>query len=262
MPDAELTPAVPSISAFFPCYNDGETIADVVGAGYATLRRLGVEHEVIVINDGSVDASARVLAGLGEQFPGLRVVHHPTNRGYGGALLSGFAAASKEWVFYTDGDGQFDPLQLEQLVAAATSEVDVVQGYKVRRADSLWRAVIGRVYHRMVAVLFGLRVRDTDCDFRLMRRAMLDRAAPTQSSGAICVELVRKLQDCGARFVEVPVDHGPRQSGKSQFFGPRPVAATLRDVVVLWLRLVAGPRLLTVRPRRRTLRDAAPNPEC
>lgn len=244
MPGAGVNPAVKSISAFFPCYNDAATIGDVVGTTYATLQRLGVEHEVIVIDDGSADASRDVLRQLAaERFPGLRVVAHEANRGYGGALLSGFAAATMEWVFYTDGDGQFDPRQLERMVAAATDDVDVVQGFKIRRADGVARAVIGRTYHRLVALLFDLRIRDTDCDFRLMRRSMLDLAAPERESGAICVELVRKLQDVGARFVEVPIAHRPRQSGRSQFFRPAHLAATLREIVVLWYRLVLRSRL-------------------
>ena len=261
MPGAGVNPAVKSISAFFPCYNDAETIGDVVGATYATLQRLGIEHEVIVIDDGSADTSREVLSGLAaDRFPALRVVAHEANRGYGGALLSGFAAATNEWVFYTDGDGQFDPRQLERLVAAATDDVAVVQGYKIRRADGLIRAVIGRTYHRAVALLFHLRIRDTDCDFRLMRRSTLELAAPEHESGAICVELVRKLQDVGARFVEVPIAHRPRQSGRSQFFRPAHLAATLREVVVIWCQLVLMPRLKRERRGTAAVTSSAPPP--
>ena len=259
MPGAGVNPAVKSISAFFPCYNDAATIGDVVGAVYATLQQLGIDHEVIVIDDGSADASREVLRQLAaERFPALRVVAHAANRGYGGALLSGFAAATKDWVFYTDGDGQFDPRQLDRLVAAATDDVDVVQGFKIRRADGVVRAIIGRTYHRGVALMFRLRIRDTDCDFRLMRRSVLDLAAPEHESGAICVELVRKLQDVGARFVEVPIAHRPRQSGRSQFFRPAHLAATLREVVVIWCQLVLLPRLK--RRRRAAAAVASPAP--
>lgn len=233
---------VQSVSACFPCYNDAATIGDVVSAAYETLGRLGIEHEVVVVNDGSADASADVLAGLRERFPQLQVHTHARNRGYGGALLSAFAEARKQWVFYTDGDGQFDPRELEALVAAVSPEVDVAQGYKLGRADGVGRAVVGRVYHRTVALLFGLRLRDVNCDFRLMRRSVLERAAPEQTSGAICVELVRRLQDVGATFVEVPVHHYRRVAGRSQFFRPRHITVTLRDLVVLRLRLFRGPR--------------------
>src|SRR5207245_8036518 len=121
--------------------------------------------EIIVGNDGSDDGSENVLKKLTETEPRLRVVTHERNRGYGGALLSGFGAATKQWVFYTDGDGQFDPSELELLVARAGDDIDVVQGYKLWRADGLVRAVIGRVYHRFVKFFFGLEIRDTYCDF-------------------------------------------------------------------------------------------------
>src|SRR5581483_2960555 len=183
--------------------------------------------DATVINDGSTDGSAAILKELADTYPRLRIVEHDQNRGYGGALLSGFAAATAEWVFYTDGDGQFDPSELALLVRAAGDDVDVVQGFKIRRADSLARRVIGRVYHRFVAMAFGLSIRDTDCDFRLIRMAALDRVELVHTSGVICVELVRKLQDAGARFVEVPVHHYPRVHGQSQFFRPAQVVRSL-----------------------------------
>ena len=173
---------------------------------------------MIVIDDGSFDNSPKVLAELAADEPMLTVVTHDRNRGYGGALLSGFAAAKKQWVFYTDGDGQFDPAELELLVRHASDDVDVVQGYKLRRADGVLRRVIGRMYHRFVAFFFGLHIRDTDCDFRLIRQSSLDEIELVHTTGVICVELVRKLQDSGARFTEVGVHHYRRVYGKSEFF--------------------------------------------
>lgn len=233
-----MNPEIASISAFFPCYNDEPTIASMVKLAFATIDEVGADGEVIVVNDGSTDGSPRVLEELRAGEPRLRVVHHEANRGYGGALLSGFAAATKQWVFYTDGDGQFDPSELELLVRAASPTVDVVQGYKIRRADNLARRVIGRVYHRGVALMFGLHIRDTDCDFRLIRAATLDTVELVHTTGVICVELVRKLQDAGARFVEVPVHHYRRVYGKSEFFRLSSVARSLRDLAGLWVRLV------------------------
>jgi len=233
-----VNPAVASISAFFPCYNDEATIASMVNLALVTIDKVGADGEVIVIDDGSSDGSPHVLKDLQAEQPRLRVITHEQNRGYGGALLSGFAAATREWVFYTDGDAQFDPAELEQLVAKAGPDVDVVQGWKIRRADNVVRRVIGRVYHRSVSLMFGLKIRDTDCDFRLIRREVLDRITLEHSSGVICVELVRKLQDAGARFVEVPVHHYPRLHGQSQFFTLPAVASTAKDLIALWLSLV------------------------
>ena len=230
--------AVESVSAFFPCYNDEATIGDMVEAAAATLDRVGADGEIIVVNDGSSDGSERVLKHFTETEPRLRVVTNEHNRGYGGALLSGFGAATRQWVFYTDGDGQFDPNELERLVASATDDIDVVQGYKLNRADNVARRAIGRVYHRFVSLAFGLHVRDTDCDFRLMRRSMLERVRLEKTTGVICVELVRTLQDAGARFVEVGVHHYPRVHGRSQFFKLSSVVRTLWDLAKLWVQLV------------------------
>jgi glycosyltransferase involved in cell wall biosynthesis len=233
-----VNPAVQSVSAFFPCYNDEATIGRMVDTVARTIDDAGVDGEIIVINDGSSDGSAEVLAEVAAREPRLRVVTHAANRGYGGALLSGFAAATRQWVFYTDGDAQFDPAELADLIAAASDDVDVVNGYKIRRADNLARRVIGRVYHRFVALLFGLEIRDTDCDFRLIRKAALDRIVLVHTTGVICVELVRKLQDSGARFVEVPVHHYAREHGQSEFFRFTSVTRSLKDLVGLWFREV------------------------
>jgi len=230
---------VASVSIFFPCYNDATTIGGLVERAAATLDELGVDGEIIVVNDGSSDDSGSVLAAASAAEPRLRTVTHERNRGYGGALQSGFSAATCDWVFYTDGDGQYDPTELTNLVDRVRDDVDVVQGYKLSRGDNFARRLIGRAYHHAVSRLFGLRVRDTDCDFRLIRRVALDRIELTETNGAICVELVRQLEVSGARFVEVGVHHYPRASGRSTFFKPSNVARTLRDLVRLWIRLVA-----------------------
>jgi glycosyltransferase involved in cell wall biosynthesis len=234
-----VNPAVVAVSAFFPCYNDEPTIADMVEIALRTLRELGIDdHEVIVVNDGSSDGSAAVLAALAEREPALRIVTHEQNRGYGGALLSGFAAATKQWVFYTDGDGQYDPAEIELLIARASDQVDVVQGYKLRRADGMIRAIVGRTYHWFVKMAFGLKIRDTDCDFRLIRKEKIDEVELVHTTGAITVELVRKLQDAGARFTEVGVHHYRRVFGKSEFFRIGAIARTLTALAGLWLQLV------------------------
>jgi glycosyltransferase involved in cell wall biosynthesis len=203
-----------------------------------TLRALTDDYEIIVVNDGSPDHTGEILDDLAARYPRLRVVTHPKNRGYGGALRSGFAHATKDLVFYTDGDAQYDPRELALLVAALTPETDMVNGYKIERHDPLHRIVIGRVYHKTVRRMFRLRVRDVDCDFRLLRRRILEQVELFEDSGVICVELMTKVHQAGCRIAEVPVHHYHRAYGKSQFFNFPRVARVGRDLVRLWSQLI------------------------
>jgi glycosyltransferase involved in cell wall biosynthesis len=196
------------------------------------------DFEVIVVNDGSSDGTADIADELARTYPQVRVVHHPTNRGYGGALQSGFRTATKDLVFYTDGDAQYDPAELALLWARMTPETDVVNGYKVDRSDPFHRVVIGRMYHHIVSLLFGLKVRDVDCDFRLLRRSVFDRIRLEKTSGVICLEMMKKIHDAGFRIVEVPVHHYHRAFGRSQFFNFRRIFKTAFDVSRLWVALV------------------------
>ncbi|MEO5901174.1 MAG: glycosyltransferase family 2 protein [Ilumatobacteraceae bacterium] len=231
------------MSAVLPCYNDVSTIGGLVDDVHEALVGLVADVEVIVVDDGSPDGAGKLLDAMAEQRSWLRVIHHDRNRGYGQALISGFSAARNEWVFYTDGDGQYDARESAQLVRLATVEVDVVQGYKLSRGDSWYRTVIGSVYHQTVSVVFGLRVRDTDCDFRLFRRALLLDRPLRSTSGVICVELMWSFQDAGARFVETPVHHYFRPSGSSQFFRLPSLTRTALQLVTLWWRLVVTRRV-------------------
>jgi glycosyltransferase involved in cell wall biosynthesis len=228
----------PSLSIFFPAYNDAGTIASLALVAHMTARKVTDDHEVIVVNDASPDHTGELLDEMARTYPWLRVVHHPANRGYGGALRSGFAAASKDLVFYTDGDAQYDPREMLKLFAAFSPEVDFVNGIKIARSDPFHRKVIGRLYHTFVKTMFGLRLQDVDCDFRLMRRSIFDKVALTRSSGVICVELMKKVQDHGFRIAEVPVNHYHRAYGRSQFFNFARVGRTLVDLVRLWGELV------------------------
>jgi glycosyltransferase involved in cell wall biosynthesis len=233
-----LIPSRPSLSVFFPAYNDAGTIASLALVAHMTARQLTDDYEVIVVDDGSPDHTGALLDEMAAHFPWLKVVHHPANRGYGGALRTGFATASKELVFYTDGDAQYDPRELVKLHEALAPGVDFVNGYKMGRSDPLHRIVIGRLYHGFVRTLFGLRLRDVDCDFRLMRREVFDKVRLTRSSGVICVELMKKVQDHGFRIAEVGVRHYHRTYGKSQFFNLPRVGRTLVDLIRLWVELV------------------------
>ena len=228
----------PGLSVFFPAYNDSGTIASLVITALQTARRLTPDFEVIVVNDGSADATGEIADELARTYPQVRVVHHPRNRGYGGALRTGFATATKALIAYTDGDAQYDPGELEVLWKRMTADVDVVTSYKISRSDPFHRVVIGKIYHHVVALLFRLKVRDVDSDFRLMRREVFDRIRLERDTGVICLEMMRKIQDAGFRIVEVPVHHYHRLHGRSQFFNFRRVFWTGIDVLRLWLQLV------------------------
>lgn len=228
----------PSISTFFPAYNDGGTIASMVVMATLVLEEITDDFEVIVVNDGSQDYTADVLNRLEATFSHVRIIHHKGNKGYGGALRTGFASATKDLIFYTDGDAQYDVQDLRILYAKMADDVDMVQGYKISRNDPLIRKIIGPIYHHTVKAMFGLHLRDVDCDFRLIRRKVFDKVRLTRNSGVICVELMKKIEDNGFRIVEAPVAHYHRAYGQSQFFNFKRIWRTGVDLLRLWNELV------------------------
>src|SRR5436309_8182792 len=193
------------LSVFFPAYNDSGTIASMVIRAVKAASDLTPDFEIIVVDDGSADSTADIADELARTYPQVRAVHHPINRDYGAALQTGFRSATKDLIFYTDGDAQYDPAELPALWASMTADIDLVNGYKISRADPLHRIVIGRIYHHIVSILFGLKLRDVDCDFRLMRRTIFERISLEKSSGIICVDMMNRVEDGRFRIVEVPV---------------------------------------------------------
>ena len=224
----------------FPAFNDEKTIEAMVAQAMEVLSDVTDDYEIVVVNDGSTDETERVLKEIALRTPCLTIISHETNEGYGAAVRRGLSHASKDLVFYTDGDGQYDPRELRILLPLMTDTCDVVNGYRLKRADSRRRVIIGAIYNRFARTLFRLPVRDVDCDFRLIRRRSLEGIDLVSSSGAICVEMIAKLRASGCTFREAPVQHYHRAYGRSQFFTLGRVSRTGFDFVGLWMKLVVS----------------------
>ena len=234
-----------SITAFFPAYNDQHTIERMVRTAAEEIAKVTDDFEIIVVDDGSKDLTGTILDRLASELPFLRVIHHSTNKGYGTALISGFTNAQKDLIFYTDGDGQYEVREIHSLLAQLKPDVDLVNGYKVQRADAWYRVWIGALYLSAMKFIFRLTIRDVDCDFRLFRRHVFQGIPLTSRSGVICVEMVKKFERAGFRMAEVPVTHYPRMYGRSEFFRLRHLFFTLFGLIKIWWDLVLSPRLCT-----------------
>jgi glycosyltransferase involved in cell wall biosynthesis len=225
------------LSIFFPCYNDAGTIASLVVLADRTARQFTDDYEIIVVNDGSSDHSSGVLEELQKKYKVLKVINHIKNRGYGGALRSGFDAATKELVFYTDGDFQYDVTEMGLLYEKMEPGIDWVNGWKISRNDAWYRKAIGKLYNFGVKTIFNIKISDIDCDYRLLRKSAVDKIDLSFDSGVICLELIKKLQLAGCRAAEAPVNHFFRSYGKSQFFNFRRVFRTFWNLLQLWIQI-------------------------
>jgi len=227
------------LTAFFPCYNDRQTIGRLVDCAYTTIKDLGHTPEVIVIDDGSTDGSQELLKRLKKtKHQDLRLIFHETNKGYGAVLAGGLRAATGELIFYTDGDGQYDVAELPHLMALMDGDISFVNGIKEERHDPIERIILGNLYKFIARWMFWLPIIDVDCDFRLIRKSVAKNVHLTATSGAVCIELVKKAQMAGAVFAEVTVTHYPREHGQSQFFQAERIFKTVREVAILWWNLM------------------------
>jgi glycosyltransferase involved in cell wall biosynthesis len=236
----DITRKLDSLSVFFPCYNDAGTIGKMVEDAISTLEMVTDNYEVIVVNDASFDYSREVLTELEKKYPPhlFRVIDHEVNRDYGGALQSGFSNCTKDLVFYTDGDGQYDVKELLKLIPLLTDGISVINGFKVKREDSWYRVMIGRLYRWTVKMAFNIKINDIDCDFRLLRREVIDKVKLKSTSGIICVEMMKKIQNAGFKIAQVQVNHYPRIYGESQCFQSPRVWRMLKALPLLWWELI------------------------
>jgi glycosyltransferase involved in cell wall biosynthesis len=248
-----VTERVQRLSYFFPAHNEEANLRGLVEEALDTLPGLAETFEIVIVDDGSRDATGAIADELTAMHPGLvRAVHHPTNLGYGAALLSGFRAARHDLVAFTDGDRQFRVEDLGRLTErlAAVDRPDVVVGYRIKRADPLVRTLYARVYRIANLVWFGLRVRDVDCACKLFRRSALEGVAIESGGAFFSAELLIKLRAAGRTIVEVGVPHHPRTAGSATGAKPSVVFRAVRDFWRLRLRMWAN--------RARTLRRGTP----
>lgn len=226
-----------SVSVFFPVYNDSKSVPILVRKTIQTLNPLVDDFEIILVNDGSKDNSAEVIEALAKKYKWVRTVHHKKNKGYGGALRSGFAHARKDLVFYTDGDGQYDVTELKQLLPLI-EHFDVVNGFKIKRSDKIHRTIFGDLYNYGSRIFFNLKVKDVDCDFRLFKRKIFDEIKLISNTGTICVEMMKKVQNGGYSIGNVPVHHYDREHGTSQFWSIRRIFRSLTAYAKMWIKLM------------------------
>jgi glycosyltransferase involved in cell wall biosynthesis len=234
---------VDRLSYFFPAHNEEANLEPLVVEALATLPALARTFEIVIVNDGSRDATPIIADRLAAEHPGLvRAIHHPTNLGYGAALRSGFQAARYDTVAFTDGDRQFKVADLGLLTArlAQADAPDVVAGYRIKRADPLVRTLYARAYRLANLIFFGLHLRDVDCACKVFRRAALQGLRVESGGAFFSAELLIKLRASGRNVVEVGVPHYPRTAGAATGARPQVVFRAARDFWMLRLRMWAN----------------------
>ena len=201
-----------SISVFFPCYNEQDNVARTTERAIAVLEKLNADYEAIIVDDGSKDATGQIADKIAARNKRVRVVHHPTNLGYGAALQSGFRSAAKELVFYTDGDGQFDMSEMPPLLPLI-KQYDIVSCYRLNRQDNMIRKINAWCWTKLVCFLFRMKIRDIDCAFKLYKREIFDNIKMTSTGALIDTEILARATRKGYAVTQRGVHHYPRTSG-------------------------------------------------
>lgn len=200
------------ISAFFPAYNEALNVGELAKKTSSVLAKICEDYEVIVVNDGSKDNTIEVVTGIMKSDPKIKLITHEINKGYGGAVRTGLSAAKFEWVFFTDGDGQFDVAEIPLLVELSKT-CDLAVGYRIKRADPIIRKLNAFMWGSLVKLLFGFKVRDVDCAFKLIKKEVIDRAQLESNGALISTELLAKAVKMGYKIGETGVHHYPRKAG-------------------------------------------------
>ncbi|HLA16767.1 MAG TPA: glycosyltransferase family 2 protein [Candidatus Limnocylindrales bacterium] len=244
---------VARLSYFFPAHDEEANLEGLVNEALAALPALADVYEIVIVDDGSTDDTRGIADRLAGVHPDVvRVIHHPTNLGYGAALRSGFRAARHDLVCFTDGDRQFRVADLALLLQrlAAADAPDVVVGYRLRRADPALRTIYANLYRLANRFFYDLRVRDVDCACKVFRRPSLDGIRVSSGGAFFSAELLVKLLAAGRSVVEVGVPHHPRTAGSASGARLSVVGRAVRDFWAL--------RLLMWADRRRALERGRP----
>lgn len=228
---------VPSLSVFFPAYNEEANVEALVRKAQRILPEVAQTWEVIPVNDGSKDRTGEILVRLAAEDPEhVHPVHHEVNRGYGGAVISGYEASKYDLVFFTDGDNQFDLREITLLIEKI-DEGDLILGYRKNRRDPLIRKINAFLWGSLVKLLFGFQVRDVDCAFKMMKRKVVDKVRLSASGAMVSTELLARAHKAGFHFVEVGVTHYPRTAGKQTGANPRVILRAFRELFALYKKL-------------------------
>jgi glycosyltransferase involved in cell wall biosynthesis len=225
-----------SLSIVLPAYNEQENAESAVEQVSAIAQGLGMDYEIILVNDGSADRTGEIGRELEQRIPNFRLVEHYPNRGYGGALKAGFAAATKDWITFVPADNQFDFGEITQLLERS-GEADIVSGHRVDRQDHFIRKLFAFGWNTLVRLLFGDLCRDIDCGFKLFRREILNHVNIASDGAMLDTEFLAGAKARGYRIVDVPVTHLPRVAGAATGADLRVIARAFRDLVRFRWRL-------------------------
>jgi glycosyltransferase involved in cell wall biosynthesis len=230
-------PTLPSLTIFFPAFNEEANIKNTIMTALKSASQLAGDYEVICVNDGSTDRTQTVVEELVKNHPKLRLVSHRQNLGYGAAIKTGLASSTKEWIFYTDSDGQFRFDQLAAFIAART-QADMILGYRKKRQDHLLRLVIAKVFLKTWNyLLYGLTLKDVDCSYKLFPRQLIRGVELITESAITETELMVRLIRQGATYLELPVTHYPRYKGIPTGANPEVIIRALKESLILWRAL-------------------------
>lgn len=227
---------LPSLSLFYPCYNEEKNVESAIINALEVLPKVANKYEIIIVNDGSGDKTRKFAENMATAHKEVKVINHPQNRGYGAALKTGFANSQYEWVFFTDGDLQFDLNQIGEFLPF-TNAYQVIIGYRPHRAEGRMRALNARLFKVFVDLLFRLRVKDIDCAFKLINNEALKKISLESDGAMISAELLYKLKKAGYKFKQLPVKHYPRKHGSPTGSNLKVIIKAGKEMIRLYARL-------------------------